>query len=210
MPNEKMSFRKKLENYWYYYKVHTFVAIFILIVVAITVQQCATKVDPDITVVVATNKPVLTEENQGRVEQYIASLTGDLNRDGKKRAQVDTLYFSDGSSLQAMQAKLSIDIMPETKVYIFITDDSTYQNLQKQGTFAKLSDPLPGVKGADDYRISAPQTALGGAEYQKAFDGLSVSFKAYKGMSAGSSKYKKDLDNALQVIQKLAASKPAS
>lgn len=210
MPKEKMSFRKKLENYWYYYKIHTFIAIFVLIVVAITVQQCATKVDPDITVVVATNKPVLTQENQDRMESYIASLTGDVNKDGKKRAQVDALYFNDSASVQAMQAKLSIDLMPQTKVYIFITDDSVYQTLQKQGAFAKLSDPLPGVRGTDEYRLSASQTALGGAAYQKAFDGLSISFKTYQGMPAGASQYKKDIDNALQVARKLAASQPAS
>lgn len=210
MQTEKMSFKKKLENFWYYYKIHTLVAIFILIVVAITVQQCASKVDPDMTVVVATNNPVLSQDNQDRLQNYLGTFTSDLNKDGKKQVQVDALYFGDSQTAQAMQAKLAIDLMPETKVYVFITDDTTYQSLAKQEAFAKLSDALPGVKGTDDYRLDASQTALGGSQYQKAFSGLSISFKNYQGVSAGSGKYRKDLDNALRVAQKLAASQPGA
>lgn len=210
MQKEKMSFRKKLENYWYYYKIHTFVAIFILIVVAITVQQCATKVNPDMTVLVATQQPLLTQDNQDRLQKYLESLTGDVNKDGKKAVQVDVLYFNDSQTMQAMQAKLTIDLMPENKVYLFITDDTTFQQLQKESVFAKLSDAVPGAKGTDDYRLSAAQTALGSAAYQNATKDLSISVKAYKGTQAGDKKYAKDLNNALQVAAKLAASKPAS
>ena len=210
MQKEKMSFRKKLENYWYYYKIHTFVAIFILIVVAITVQQCATKVNPDMTVLVATQQPLLTQDNQDRLQKYLESLTGDVNKDGKKAVQVDVLYFNDSQTMQAMQAKLTIDLMPENKVYLFITDDTTFQQLQKESVFAKLSDAVPGAKGTGDYRLSAAQTALGSAAYQNATKDLSISVKAYKGTQAGDKKYAKDLNNALQVAAKLAASKPAS
>lgn len=202
-----MSFKKKLENYWYYYKIHTFVAIFILIVAAVLIQQCATKVDPDVTVLVATNNPVLTQDNQDRLQKYIGSLTADVNKDGKKSAQCDVLYFSDSQTAEAMQAKLAIDLMPSSGVYIYITDDKEYQQLQTQSAIGKLADYLPGVQTSDSDRVSLSQTALGAAEYNHAFDNLSISIKAYKGTSAGDKKYAAQIQNSLNVLRSILAGK---
>lgn len=207
MEKQKTSFKKKLENYWYYYRIHTFVAVFILIVVAVSVQQCATKVDPDITVVVATNEPVLAQDNQDRLQKYIESLTADVNKDGKKSAQCDVLYFKDAQTAEAMQAKLAIDMMPSSGVYLFITDDTEYQQLKTQGLFGRLSEYLPGVQTADDDRAPLSQTKLGAAEYSHAFDNLSISLKAYKGNSSGDKKYAANIQNSLNALKSILAGK---
>lgn len=207
MEKEKMSFKKKLENYWYYYKIHTFVAVFILIVVAVLIQQCASKVDPDITILVATNNPALTQDNQDRLQKYIGSLTADVNKDGKKSAQCDVLYFSDSQTAEAMQAKLAIDMLPSSDIYIYITDDKEYQLLKSQGALGQLADYLPGVSASDGDRASLSQTKLGAAEYSHAFDNLSISVKAYKGTSAGAKKYAAQIQNSLNVLQSILAGK---
>ena len=40
---EKKSFREKIDNYWYYYKYHTFAGIFVIIVLGIIIYSFATK-----------------------------------------------------------------------------------------------------------------------------------------------------------------------
>ena len=54
MKKEKKEFQNWWENYWYYYKWHTIAGIFVLVVLIITITECAKTVKPDLGVSIVT------------------------------------------------------------------------------------------------------------------------------------------------------------
>jgi hypothetical protein len=77
--------------YWYHYKLHTFVAAFILAVVAITVYSALTGSRPDFVFIVASEYPVY--EEQGR---ELAGFWAE-NADGVTELSYSVLFMSDNS-----------------------------------------------------------------------------------------------------------------
>ena len=46
-PQMKEETRKKIDNFWYYYKIHVLVVVFILFVAGVFIKDIVTKVDYD-------------------------------------------------------------------------------------------------------------------------------------------------------------------
>lgn len=64
----KGKFALWLENYWYYYKFHTLVGLFIIFVVTVCCVQCATKETGDLTVTFAGSYTFQGEERQNFID----------------------------------------------------------------------------------------------------------------------------------------------
>lgn len=147
MEKEKMTFRKRLQNYWYYYKVHTIIGLLVAALLAILVSQCAHRQSPDYTVVLYMRKE-LSEAMTDAMAAELEKFGIDRNGDGQVVVEiVNCSYDGDGSqdvimgSIGKMQAQLALPDAP-----LMITDKYTFADLDEQGVFATRDD-LPDQDG---------------------------------------------------------------
>ncbi len=85
-PAPKMSFKKKLENFWYHYKIQTIVAVTVTILFGYMIYDLVTKIEPDVTVVAVVDNG-LSHRVDG-LEAYFEHYCEDLNGDGEVYVQV--------------------------------------------------------------------------------------------------------------------------
>ncbi|HHW45813.1 MAG TPA: hypothetical protein GXX17_02750 [Clostridiales bacterium] len=144
----KQDLKKRWENYWYYYKVHTIVFGFVILVMAIMISQCAKKVEPDCKVVLFTHKNVPSEV-VAAMEQELEKFAGDYNGDGKITVEVvDCSYNPNNPNKNIMIAQLS-KLQGElglSESILFITDIQGFKYLDEQGLF-ETKDLFPDLDG---------------------------------------------------------------
>lgn len=143
MTTENNTFKKKLENYWYYYKIHTIIGIFVLLVMIITLTECVNAVKPDLCAAcVYTGYTDLSA-----LEQKIADSVGDINGDGKVRVVCDNLYMTgDAGSQQDVAAR-------DKLIVTFVSGEYRLYIMEKEffetETFAECFEQLDGLLPAD-------------------------------------------------------------
>ena len=110
--------KNKLENYWYYYKFHTVAAVFIITVLIFSLAECASRINPDLSVVCAYTGYM----DLAALEEKMSGTVGDLNGDGKAKVLCDNIYLSGEQGSQqdmAMREKLFVSFVTgEYRLYI--------------------------------------------------------------------------------------------
>lgn len=137
---EKKSFKNKWDNYWYYYKIHTWIGIFVVIVLAVTITQCVQTVKPDVTIDFVTSVPLTdsTIEFDGVFDDVIS----DVNNDEKKHIGVTTLYLTGKAQSEqdmAMEQKMMLELAAGD-VTLFIFDQKNLERYITQDAYSPLSD----------------------------------------------------------------------
>ena len=91
---------EKLENFWYHYKWHTIVAVFVLVVGVILTLQLCTKVDYDMHVIYAGEKIIKNTSlsGDGKSEYFdfvsvLGSIGNDENNDGNVNVNLQNIYI---------------------------------------------------------------------------------------------------------------------
>lgn len=201
---DKVVMKKKFENYWYYYKIHTFVAIFVIIVLAVLIQQCASRVSPDITFVVATQKPVLSTDSQTSLQDYLQKLTADVNKDGKKNVECDFFTFNDSQSAMAYQVKLTAFLSSSDDIIYIFEDDIAKQYFKDQDNegFMKITDIVPDLKLDDPYKLPIEDTKLADQSFGKSLSGLGIYVRSYNKSNQKAS-YVANINNQINMIKNI-------
>lgn len=202
----KQEFHKKLENYWYYYKIHTIVAVLVIIVLAFLITQCAKKVDPDMTVMLVSKRVSISEDQQTKLEKVLSDYTEDVNNDGKKIVTVEVLNIDDENGdaqySSAMRQKLMVEVAG-TNNTIFVTDDEFYNYLNKDKDFfcdiSTISDKV--AIGTD--RITMKDIkAFDIDDLQKYYGDLTIGARLFSGKSPLLND-KNEIKNQATVLKKL-------
>lgn len=131
-----LSAKEKLQNFWYYYKWHTLIGLFIAVVLAFGLVQCCTKENPDYTVMTVFDKYVPSEVT-GQIEEYLEQFGEDINGDGKVIVHI---YDASAGTDQDIQNANSTRLMAELQrgeVMLFITDDASFSRLHNLNVFEK-------------------------------------------------------------------------
>ena len=90
-------FTKRLENYWYHYKWHTIVAVFLLVVFLVVGLQMCKKESYDTYVLYAGDKEISRNSKDGEIPLYntvlssLGKAAGDYNGDGEVVVSLTTL-----------------------------------------------------------------------------------------------------------------------
>lgn len=202
----KEQFKKKCANFWYYYKIHTIVAVIAIICVAFTVKQCASRVSPDMTVIIATKTANLSDDQLSSIETMLSKYTADVNGDGKKVVSVENFYVGDDQNDKisyTIQAKLIASISSDKDSAIYIIDDSYYQQMQSTGiTFYNLkqfdssapdSDRLS-IEKLNDFNIKGLGSML---------DSQTLCVRSFDSSSYDKSKNTDMYNNSIDVLKKL-------
>ncbi|MDO4563543.1 MAG: hypothetical protein Q4C12_06875 [Clostridia bacterium] len=148
-----MTFQKKAENFWYYYKWHTIASVAIIITLFLGIKSCVDKVEPDVSIAYIASGYVNTEMfDDGK--RALEKLVGDINGDGKEDVFLNAIMFSDEVNPQ-MTAALTTKAMfaiaaGESRVYILdlehcetYADSGAFEPLEKLG----YTDGLRNEKG---------------------------------------------------------------
>lgn len=137
---EKKTLKAKWDNYWYYYKIHTWIGIFVLFVMIVSISQCIQTVKPDVTVDVVTTGALT--ESFWDADEYLNENITDINEDGNKHISWSSLYISaEGTGEQdvAMQQKMMVELAAGD-VTLFLFDKTNLDRYITQDAYSPLAD----------------------------------------------------------------------
>ncbi|CDZ23265.1 putative membrane protein [[Clostridium] cellulosi] len=198
----KEQFKKKLSNFWYYYKIHTIVAVFAIICVAFMVKQCAERIEPDMEIIMVTDSVTLSEDKVTDIENMLSKYTDDLNRDGRKFVRCDYINMNqkqDAQVLYALQTKLMAEIAGSDTA-LFITDDTFLKRFQEQGMFLDLKDV--GLSGQYGVKLSKlPDFKI--QDMPTGFYDLNLSIRAFNGTSLDREDASDSYKNSVKMLKAL-------
>lgn len=124
-------FKAIVENFWYHYKFHTIVFVIVLVTLAVSITQCATKTDYDYKIVVATRSVTLSTFQLQAMTEELNRYGEDLNGDGEVNLMLVDCTLdgntSDYDALLAKQQKLQLLLMTDIEAMLFVTDDECLQ-----------------------------------------------------------------------------------
>jgi hypothetical protein len=202
---KEMPFKKKCEHIWYYFKIHILVAIGLILVSIFLVRQCQTTVKPDIVIHIATNKTVMTLDQQNKFSEYVSSLIEDSNKDGKKYAQCLFLSFDsqDANTIMANKTRLIGDLQLRQDV-LYIFDDGAIDQMTggDLSGFTKIHDVLPGVSTSDPYKLPISDTTLSQQSFADPLSGTSILIQSYSEDGAKQSTIDR-INNAIALVKTL-------
>ncbi len=142
---KKLPFKEKLKNFWFYYKIHTAVAILAILVFGTSVVQCINQVDYDLQVMYFGCQQI-DPKRTAAIEEFLASKSIDVT--GNER--VDTMlsvFVGDihaevkSGETMAMLVKLQAEIVSNINP-AFIMDEA-YKNFVVygyEGAYDKIID----------------------------------------------------------------------
>lgn len=202
---KELSFLKKLENIWFYYKWYFLAAILIFIFIAVGVKQCNEAVQPDMGVLFVTSKKnnftAATAEEIGIFieNKYMTDYNGDGNiKCNVVQVALDLEYFDDDQATQRQNLLINLG---NNENFIIICDDECYNYLYgiemsngvKTGVFEPVKNYISDA-AAEELRISLNGTGLGNMEALSQTE-LFMSLRLYNESGAEGNEKATDLFN---------------
>lgn len=205
----KDELQKKWDNYWYYYKWHTIAGIFVLIVLVVSISQCAKRPNYDTTIALVTTNAVM-DTDQEALANCLSQYMPDVNGDGKHLVGLDNMYIGNGQNMQVEVMNLQAKIAAGDEL-VFLCDDGGYAYLKKFNLFQTAASVAPGAPTSDKYRI--PLKLLGvfkGKSFTSTSDKLTFSVRIVSGTTADNKKNDVNLKACEQMMHNLVMNKKAS
>jgi len=123
----KSPFLEKLENFWFYYKIHTIVVLFIAFVLIVCVAQSCSKENADVKVMYAGRHYFTSEELETVRAELNSVLPKDFDGNGKKYTDVVTYHVMDETQLREYEEEIK-NLPKEDQIQI----DRTYFTTEAQ------------------------------------------------------------------------------
>ncbi len=134
-----LTFKERIANYWYHYKWHTIIIAFVVVILAFGFAQCATKENPDYTVITAFDRH-LPIEITSAIETELEKYAEDVNGDGKVIVHMyDVSTATDRDAQMAQSTKLMSE-MQRGEVMLLIVDDVYFDKLDGLSVFEELPE----------------------------------------------------------------------
>lgn len=166
------TFEEKVKNYWYHYKVHTLLILFVAAVLAIGITQCATAPKYDAKIALYTNDYYLTDHTDFLAD-YFAQYYTDINGDGEVTVQIlDCSYTTEGTFdsdyTRSQGTKLNSLLTSDENVLLFIVDEKNFEHLD--GVFTSVDNfftdsaalPSDAYSQAEEKEIKLPKNLIVG------------------------------------------------
>lgn len=110
---EKQSFSKWLDNYWYHYKWHTIAVIFVLVVAIVCTVQLVNRNEYDAVIAYAGSKDVSKKAENGDVAEIVTmqsslkDVVDDVDENGEVSVSLETFFWLSASEIKALEAELA-------------------------------------------------------------------------------------------------------
>ncbi len=137
-----MSFKAKLENFWYYYKSALILALIVILAGALLISEFTKKVPSDLKISLI-SEDILSEANIN----FNAALPGivqDIDNNGDSNITISRLFISDklnDENTEAMRQSLESQLASQTAT-LFIADKANFEMLIKKDAFCPLNELL--------------------------------------------------------------------
>jgi len=125
-----MDYRKKLQNFWFYYKIHLLIALAVVLILGYFAIQKAGTTAPDYHIALVREIPCTDTELQSLKDIFTAAGT-DVNGDGQVLVQIHTYYVnlaSDTPNADVVQA-LDADLIGGMSGIFLLEDVETFQRV---------------------------------------------------------------------------------
>lgn len=145
--------KKKLDNFWYYYKYHTMAAVFALFCIIIFVRDMMNKVEYDYSIAFMGNY-VMADEDNLNLQKWFEENAEDLNGDGEVHVQISDYHMAEDMDPQmfaASQTKFTVDIQEGTSMLFFLSPEN-YENLKDQGIFEEDAAEFVNMKDCKGFK----------------------------------------------------------
>ena len=205
-----MTFRKWIENFWYYYKWLFLTACVFVLFIAICVVQFATKSDPDLSVLYVGPKALSESDCEGIIS-LTESIIQDCNGDGKTSVAFQSVTYApltanltEGQNEKAKEIVRRIqNEMLAGDAQILLVDSSIFNDLASAGAlynlYAVFSTPPAGL--VDDYGIVLSTTRLYHTREFSVFSGDTL--LCIRAQSADFTKDQNDLSGTIENFRAL-------
>ncbi len=134
---DKVTTKKKIENFWFYYKWYVIGFIFLAVVTVVGIRSCNRKVSPDLYLLYARDVTGPSMQ-QTELEAWLGKMSDDLNEDGEKTASVLTTVTNDQWNSVTSSALL-VQVNSGDAVLYLLTEKN-YNLLHQNNVLQDLSD----------------------------------------------------------------------
>ena len=169
------TFGEKVSNFWYYYKVHTVIITFLVIVLAIITTQCATRKKYDLEVMYFAYTPAIDVE-MTKMEEYLKKYAEDIDGNGEVNVNVINCSVSDSNkdiSRNTILSKVQSILAVEKSVVVYIVDNKAIKYFEDAFDISIFAEG-PYALGEDFYNATA-------IEQIKLPEGLSIGLRVTSG-----------------------------
>ncbi len=130
--------KRAWDNHWYHYKVHTWIAIFLVFCVILFVGEKMTQVHPDVYITYIGSSYV--DETFGeKLTADFSDVITDLNGDGEKIVQVKSILFNGSEDLMNLATLQQADIdFVSGRSVLYLIDSFAYETFVQRGAFTQL------------------------------------------------------------------------
>ncbi len=128
------------KNYWFYYKIHTICGIIALLLIVGSVYSCATRIDPDLTMMYIGESPLfLSEQMEYDVNSFLGKYVSDADGDGHCAVNLINLSMGDADPRVSQGSIYKFDIeVAEGNPFIILTDDMSMSRYKRMGAFMTI------------------------------------------------------------------------
>lgn len=141
-----MTFRKRAENFFYYYKWHTLAALFVIVILAFSIYSAVSSHEPDLHMIYVSDKPISSEASS-KLEKSLKDegLIADVNGDSTQKFLFEPLITSMDSSNSDMATlqKLQVCMVAGTQSIMLLHQytvedyDGSFEDISKYAGSAK-------------------------------------------------------------------------
>ncbi len=124
------TFKEKISNFWFHYKWHSVVAVFVIIAVLVCSLQFCTKTSYDIQILYAGGKTIgktVDENGIAEIETIISALktvSDDFDQNGEKTVTVANYYYLSQAEITALEEQAKDDGLESSGInYTLLTQD---------------------------------------------------------------------------------------
>lgn len=127
---KQLPFKKRLENFWYYYRWALIGGIFLIVVLCFTISECAKRIPEDLTISYY-SESVISQEVVSRMQTIFGASVEDLDGDMQRYVSLSPISGKmDEMSEQAMavQQKFQVELAAGTAT-AFVFDQGYYERM---------------------------------------------------------------------------------
>lgn len=203
---------KRLAYFWDYYKIHTIVAIILLVSLVSILKSTVFRTKEDAFILIAGTQPLI-EDRITNIKNTINSFDIDVNGDKKVKVDLQNISFSNDvnddqnmtdAQLEGTQMMKMAGVLSTGNYIIQIADENMTEYLISQGVAGKVSDFSKKYYTKDENYVKIPVSDTKLADSFGNFkDDYFIVVRGKDRVSSGSNKKNKNYERQLLVLDKL-------
>lgn len=203
-PAKPLTFKKKLENFWYHYKVPFIIGVAAFALFGYMIYDLIVKVNPDITIISVVDNGLYSRMDD--LEDYLELYCEDLNGDGKVVVEIINCPMNEtdtSTTAQNYATKLYSTLQSGRTVMVLADDVSMYS--VEQVAFENLMLKFPGNEHVTEWGVSLTGDELRSAiNWQQMPQDMVLMVRIpVETLSYDKEDMQESCDNALEFIERL-------